>query len=190
MVVPVAMSPSSWPTRFLRWIGCDRSPLRRTCDRIEALVVLLAAVSYVPLAVLAAGYAGHLVYEAGMRARHATHARQVAAVVLTAAESTKPVAIWVPVRWTVDRRTHTGAVHVPSGTPAGATVPVWVDRGGHLTTPAPTTVQLADQALAMEVLTPLLLAQILALSLCALRFFLDARRFAKWDSEWWSIDSG
>src|SRR5215472_5484504 len=136
------MSPSTWPMRFIRWIGCDRNPLRRTSDRIEARVVLLAAVSYVPVAMLAAGYASHWVYEAGVRARHAIHAQQVAAVVLTAAASTKPTAtVWVPVRWTIDSRTHTGAVHVSPGTPGGAMVRVWVDQSGHVTTPPPTAVQ-------------------------------------------------
>jgi hypothetical protein len=40
------------------------------------------------------------------------------------------------------------------------------------------------------VFTPLLLAQILALSLWALRWYLDRQRLAKWDSEWGLIDSG
>jgi hypothetical protein len=190
MAFSLVMSPSTWPMRFIRWIGCDRNPLRRTSDRIETRVVLLAAVSYVPVAVLAAGYASHRVYEAGVRAQHAIHLRHVAAVALTAAESIRPATVGVPVRWTIDGWTQTGALHRSYGTPRGAVVRVWVDQSGHITTPPLTTVQLEDQVLTIKVLMPLLLAQAFALSLYTFRWYLDKRRFAKWDSEWRLIDPG
>ncbi len=189
MAFSLVTNPLTWPTRLVRWLGCDRNPMRRTSDRIEARVVLLAVVGYIPLAMLVASYASHRMYEAGVRAQHVIHARQVAAVVLTAAVSTKPTATaWVPIRWTIDSRTHTGTAPVPYGVPGGATVRVWVDRSGRVTTPPPTTVQLKDQVLTIKVLTPLLLAQLLVLSLCALRWYLDRQRFARWDSEWGLIN--
>lgn len=188
MAVPVATNPATWPARFSRWLGCDRNPLRRTSDRIEARLVFLAAISYLPLAMLAGSYAGHWVYQAGVRAQHVVHARPVTAVVLTTAESSNPIApVRVPVRWTIDGQTHTGATPVPYRTPAGATLRIWVDRSGHLTPPPPTASQLEGQVLAIRVFTPLLLAEIIALSLCALRWYLNRWRFARWDSEWWLI---
>jgi hypothetical protein len=188
MTSPLATS-ASWQARLLRWIGCDPNPLRRTTERIQAWVVLLVIVSYVPLAMAAAGYAGHLVHEAGLRAQRAPHPRQVAALVLTAAEAARPTAaVSVPARWTIGSRTRTGAVSVPFGTLAGAVVRVWVDRSGHLAMPPPTTAQLNDQVLTAKVVTPLLTAELLALSLCALRWYLNRRRLAKWDSDWWSVD--
>lgn len=188
MAVPVAANLSTWPTRFRRWLGCDRNPLRRAPDRIEARLVFLAAVSYIPLAMLAGSYVSHSVYEAGVRAQHVVHGRPVTAVVLTAAESSNPIApVRVPIRWTIDGQTHTDATSVPYRTRAGATVRVWVDRSGHVTTPPPTTSQLAGQVIAIRVFTPLLLAEIIVLSLYALRWYLDRWRFARWDSEWWLI---
>lgn len=186
MAIPEATGPLTWPARFRRWLGCDRNPLRRASDRIEGRLVFLAAISYIPLAMLAGSYVSHWAYEAGVRAEHVAHARPVTAVVLTTAESSNPIApVRVPVRWTTDGHTHTGATLVPYRTPAGATVRVWVDRSGHVSTPPPTTSQLDGQVLAIRVFTPLLLAEVLVLSLCALRWYLDRRRLARWDSEWW-----
>jgi hypothetical protein len=149
----------------------------------------LVIVSYVPLAMVAAGCAGRWAREAGVRALHAPQPRQVAAVVLTATQATKLAATaWVPARWTIGSRTRTGAVPVPNGTPAGAIVRVWIDRSGHVTTPPLTAAQLGDQILTAEVVTAVLTAEFLALSLCALGWYLNKRRLARWDTDWWSID--
>lgn len=194
MTFRLARSPSTWSTwsaRLVRWLGCDRNPLRRTSDRFEARVMILAAVGYLPLAMLAAGYASHWVNEAGVRARHVVHARLVTAVVLTEAHSTYPMAaVWVPVRWIIGDRTHTGSTPVPYGTRRGVTVQVWVDRSGDITTPPPTTAQLDGQVLAVRMFTPLLVAELIALSLWALRWYLDRQRLARWESEWCLIDPG
>lgn len=182
-------STSRWQARFLRWSGWDPNPLRRTTERIQAWAVLLVIISYVPIAMAAAGYAGHWAREAGVRAQHAPHPRQVAAVVLTAADATRPVpAVWVQARWAIKSRTRTGQVPVPPDTPAGAVVRAWVDRNGHLTSPPLTTAQLNDQVLTVQVVTAVLTAELLGLSLCALRWHLTRRRLAQWDSEWRSID--
>src|SRR5260370_41276806 len=109
MASPPMMRPSTWLIRFVRWIGCDRSSLRRTSDRMQAWVMLLTLVGYVPLAILTAGAAGHCLYVAGVRAQHADQPRPAAAVVLAAAEATKPLAgVWVPVRGSIDRGAHVG----------------------------------------------------------------------------------
>lgn len=189
MTPSLATSTSRWLAWFLRWIGSDPSPLRRTSERMQARVVLLVIVSYLPLAMVAAGYAGHWAREAGMRAQHAPRPRQVAAVALTAAQATKLVAaVRVPARWTIGSRTRTGMVPVPYGTPAGAVVRVWVDRSGHVTRPPLTTAQLNDQSLTAKVVTAVLTAELLALSLCALCWYLSKRRLAQWDTDWWSIN--
>jgi hypothetical protein len=189
MTSQLATSTSRWQGRLLRWIGCDLNPLRRTTERIEAWVVLLVIIGYVPLAMVAAGYAGHWARAAGVRAQHAPLPRQVAAVVLAGAGATKPpAAVWAPARWMIGGRTRTGQVPVPYGTPVGAVVRVWIDPGGHVTRPPLTTAQLNDQVLAAEVITPVLTAEFLALSLCAFRWYLNRRRLAQWDSDWRSID--
>lgn len=184
-----AASTPGWQARLLRWAGYDLNPLRRTTERLEAWAVLLVIIGYVPLALVAAGCAGHWARGAGVRAQHDPRPRQVAAVVLAAAPATKPpAAVWVPARWTIGRQARTGAVSVPYGTQAGAVVRVWVGRSGQVTTPPLTTAQLNDQVLTAEVVTPVLTAEILALSLCALHWYLNRRRLAQWDSDWRSID--
>src|SRR5260370_11003258 len=126
MASPPMMRPSTWLIRFVRWIGCDRSSLRRTSDRMQAWVMLLTLVGYVPLAILTAGAAGHWLYEAGVRAQHADQPRPAAAVVLAAAEATKPVAVvWVPVRWTSHRRAQSGTSPASYGTRAGTMLRLW-----------------------------------------------------------------
>lgn len=189
MTSPLATSMSRWLARVLRWIGSDPNPLRRTSERVQARMVLLVIVGYVPIAMVMAGFAGHWAREAGVRAQHAPRPRQVAAVVVTAAQATKPAAaVWVPARWTVGNRTHTGEVPVPYGTPAGAVMRIWVDRSGQVARPPLTIAQVNDQVLTAQVVTAVLTAESLALSLYGLCWYLNRRRLAQWDADWWSIN--
>lgn len=188
MTSPLTASASTWPVRMLRWIGCDRNPLRRTADLIEAWAILLVLVSYLPLSVLAAGLAGHQVRQAGTAAQDGPRPRPASAVVLTAAESTNPMAtVWVPARWRTGGRVRTGELPVRYGTPAGAIVRIWVDQDGRLATPPLTGGQLKDQVLTIEIIVPVLLAQFFALSLGGLRWQLNRRRLARWESDWRAI---
>jgi hypothetical protein len=94
---------------------------------------------------------------------------------------------WTLARWTANGRLRTGAVPAAAGTPAGSTVPVWLDRAGHVHLPALTPAQtgrrvVADASMALAGLAVLL---VLA-ALIGLRF-LDRRRLAAWDTAWQAV---
>jgi hypothetical protein len=72
----------------------------------------------------------------------------------------------------------------PSGTTAGSTVPVWVDRAGQLTDPLLGPTQLATRAcLAGEVAVGILAIALIAVGRLV-RWILDRRRMAAWDADW------
>ena len=124
--------------RAVRGLWPDRNPLRRTMDRVEAMVAGGLVIAFLAGGPLAAVAAGHAVYSAGSRTAHAQQAtwRQVPAVLLAAAPPAgfRQDQVTVPARWTgPDGTRHTGTVPVPAGTRAGHPVMVWVDAAGRLT---------------------------------------------------------
>jgi hypothetical protein len=185
----LAASGPGWQARLLRLTGCDRNPLRRTSERVQAWLTLLVIAGCLPLALAVAGYAGLLAHQAGVRAQHAPRPWQVRAVLLTTAPAARPVAkIRVPVRWLTGSIARTALVPVPPSTAAGTTVRVWVDPGGHLASPPPTDAQLNTQVLATKMSAAVLTAGLAVLSLWPLRWYLTRRRLAQWDSDWRSAD--
>jgi len=78
----------------------------------------------------------------------------------------------------------TGLLFAPSGTTAGSTVPVWVDRAGQLTNSPLGPAQLATRAcLAGEVAVGILAIALIAVGRLV-RWILDRRRMAAWDADW------
>lgn len=182
---------TSRAARVVRGLWPDRNPLRRTIDRVEALVVAGLAVAFLAGAPLAAAAAGHLVYVFGSRTVDAQRAawHQVPAVLLAAAPTSGYAADpEVQARWTApDGARRTGAVLARPGQRAGSTVMVWVDAAGRLTGPPLQASQVHSQAVLAAILAPVVLG--LAL-LCAGQLascLLDRRRLAAWDAEWRAI---
>ena len=127
--------------RAVRGLWPDRNPLRRTMDRVEAMVAGGLVIAFLAGGPLAAVAAGHAVYSAGSRTAHAQQAtwRQVPAVLLAAAPPAgfRQDQVTVPARWTgPDGTRHTGTVPVPAGTRAGHPVMVWVDAAGRAHRPS------------------------------------------------------
>jgi hypothetical protein len=178
--------------RLARRLGLDRNPLRRRTDRIQACLgagLLLAFLIGAPfLAMAAARWAGH-VGTAEQRAQRAWH--EVTAVLLRSAPA--PVVFasgleggtWVPARWTApDGRAHTGEIEVSTGLASGTKIPIWVTAAG-LPTGPPLTQRAVTARVVMAVLvTPFLLAAVLACLAGIGRWVLDRRRLAGWDAAW------
>ncbi|MFJ9012689.1 hypothetical protein [Streptomyces canus] len=89
------------------------------------------------------------------------------------------------VRWTDrDGTVRTGTARVTSGTPVGATVRVWVDRGENLAIPpmdafkARTTGWFVGSMTALGVVVGVYAAQ------AGVLLALDRRRYVQWDAEW------
>jgi hypothetical protein len=150
---------------------------------------MLVLVLGLPVAALSAGLTA---YESSMRTVQAQSAqRQEVTARLTSNGKgvTTDGKQQARVRWTDDGGTvRTGTTLVKSGTPKGATVRVWVDRDGGLTTPpmselnATTTGWFAGGMAAIGVGAGFYAAR------AGMRHVLDRRRYAQWDTEWDSVE--
>ena len=175
--------------RAVRGLWPDRNPLRRTLDRVEAVVVGGLAVAFLAGAPLAAVVVGHAAYSIGSRTAHAQQAawHQVPGVLL----ATAPVSGYghyqatVLARWTAPNGTrHTGTIPVPPGARAGRTVMVWVDTAGRLTGPPLQLSQVRGQAALATMLTPIAVGFILLCTGALVHAVLGRQRLAAWDADW------
>jgi len=170
----------------------DGNPLRRTADRVEAVIIAgLIAVFLcgAPLAGLAAGQAAAA---GGLRIERAQAAwHRVTAVLLRKVPESihpmfqVPLEPLVPARWrTPDGTARTGEVYAPAGAAAGSTVTVWIDGSGR---PTVSPLQGGDviEATALAAsLAAVAVAAVLALLGLLARWVLDRRRLAAWEARW------
>ncbi len=171
----------------------DRNPLRRTADRIEAVLIAGLIAAFLCGAPLAALAAAHSAGAAGLRAEHAkARWHQVPAVLLQdapriahAVRSQPSLEALIPARWTAPGgAVRTGQVYAPGGARAGSTVLVWTDGSGRLTgSPLRTSEVTGQAAVAASLATMIVGAVLVALGLLA-RWALDRRRLAAWDAHW------
>ena len=177
-------------TRVIRGLWPDRNPLRRTVDRVEALIVGGLAVAVLvgaPLAALAAGYAS---YSYGARAAYAQQAaawHRVPAVLLVAAPTYGYTGYEPMVRaeWTAPGRLRrTGGVPAPPGERAGSTVRVWVDAAGRLTEPPLQPWQVRGQAAMAAIGAPVVLGLVLLCAGVLAHYLLGRRRLTAWEADW------
>jgi hypothetical protein len=174
--------------RATRLLWPDRNPLRRTVDRVEALIMAALTIAFLVAAPLAVTVTWHVVYGAGVRTarteRRSWH--QVRAILLArpaaAGFSGQPEA---PARWTAPRGTRLGGlVPASAGALAGSTVDVWTDPAGRQTGPPLTSAQVRGQAAVAATIAPALLGLTLLGIGIAARGLLGRRRLAAWDDEW------
>jgi hypothetical protein len=187
--------PAEWRAGLARRLGLDHNELRRTSDRLEAWLMLLLIVAFVPLAVLATSAVAHSVGNAGARElRPGVPLRQVTAVLLPGAPAagaspTGSAWSWEPARWTADGVTHTGNVPIAPGTPPGMTIPIWVNPAGQAQLPPLTAAQVKARAALAAVVTPPVVALLLWLAWRGLRWRLDRHRLASWARAWSQVES-
>jgi hypothetical protein len=186
------MRQGRWLSRVVRGRRPDRNPLRRTSDRVETYLLaglFVAAAAGAPFAAQAASQqaysAAHRAQQAQLASRH-----QVRAVLTQAAGSAASayaLSTEVPVRaaWTsVTGTKRTGQVMAESGTPKGASVTVWTDPAGNLTSPPLLPSQVAGQA-DMAAFGAVAGIGLLYLSGAGIaRYVLYRRRMAAWDADW------
>jgi hypothetical protein len=186
--------------RSLRRFTLGSGPLKRVSDRIQLIGRLLVVLSFLvapPLAVAAATVtATHLSTVAAQEASERTHTRAVL-LVDAPPPSTANVendgyssarvparAVW-PIPGGSSRR---GTVLAEPLTPAGTSVPIWLDRRGEVTRPPLDAARIpAAAALTGALLlvgAPLAVWSAYVL-LCAT---LDARRDRRWSEEWATVE--
>jgi hypothetical protein len=172
--------------RAARGLWPDRNPLRRSLDRVEAVIVAGLAAALLAGAPVAAVTASHLVYNAGSRTVSAQRSwHQERAVLLASASAPGQFGTTVRAWWAGpagERRT--GMVPVLADAIAGSTVMVWVDGSGRLTDLPLQRSQVQVQVVLAALLAPVLLGLLLGAVSLLVHGALGRRRLAAWDAEW------
>ena len=185
-----------WFRRRVRGMGWGRNPLRRTSDRIEALLSLLLLGLMLVVGPWAAFRAAHAAYRDNVRttAWQIRHRFQVDAVLLEDArqetgDSSSPPPEKVPAiaQWTgVDATVHTGAVFADNGSRAGTAVRIWIDDRSLVSGPPSRSSPRTDAA-AVALLVLGGIAGGLAGIRRIIRWQLDRRRIRAWQLEWTTV---
>lgn len=181
--------------RLARRLGCDRNPLRRRSDLIEAWFLPVVIVVFLALGPLVAGATGLWVRADNVAAHRAQLSwHRVTAVLLQASPGplmsdggANSWVVWTPARWAVDGRLRFGNVPAAAGTRAGSAVPVWLDRAGKVRVPALTVAQAGDRVVVAASMALAALAVLLAGLALVGRRILDRRRLAGWEAAWQSV---
>ena len=173
----------------VRGLWPDRNPLRRTVDRVEAMIVGGLAAVFLAGAPLTAVAAWHTAYSMGSRVARTQQAawHQVPAVPLATvpASGYGQYEATVRARWTApDGTRHTGTIPVLQGATAGRTVLVWVDAAGRLTGPPLQFSKVRLQAALAALLAPTIVGFVLLYAGELAYGVLDRRRLAAWDADW------
>jgi len=179
-------------SQLARRLGLDGSPLRRRTDKIAvclaALLVVVFLLGAPVVSMVAIGAAGRMA--AGQQVTRSW--RQVSAVVQKAAPAPPAWELsgytWVRARWTApDGRARAGQIPVSTAVAVGQTVRVWVDAAGTPTGPPPNPgAVIADQA-AAALAAVVTLGVTLVCLMCAVRWALNRRRLANWETEWAAV---
>ncbi|HBW19177.1 MAG: hypothetical protein ACLQK8_22775 [Streptosporangiaceae bacterium] len=180
--------------RRSRTLGWDGNPLRRRVDRLEAVMVAGLIVLFLVGAPTLVMLIGHWVRDAGTAQQRAEAGwRQVTATVqrgpARASDFSAPAgAVEMLARWAApDGRSRSGWIPVSSGTAAGSSARVWVDRAGTPTGPPISGTQLQGRVAITGLLTTYVLALLLALAGSTGRSMLYRRRLASWEAEWHGV---
>jgi hypothetical protein len=182
-------------TRLSRRLGSDHNPLRRRLDRAEAWLVLAVIAAFLIMSPLVAGAVAQWVHSDNAAARLVQRSwHQVPAVLqqatpgpLMSGNGANSWVVWAPALWTAGGQPHAAQVPVTSGTKAGSTVPVWLDRAGDVRTPPLTAGQVGDRVLVAALIALTALAALLACLARFGRWELDRRRLASWEAAWLSV---
>ncbi len=188
-------TPTMTWRRLIRRPGRDRNPLRRRSDVIEAWLlpaVIIALMVLGPLVAASAGLLARADNAAVHRARLSWHRTE--AVLLQAAPGplmsdggANTWLVWTPARWTTGGRQWLGQVPAAAGTRAGRSVPVWLDRAGHVQAPPPTAAQARQHVVGAAAIAVGALAVLLAGLAMLTRRLLNWRRLAGWEAAWRSV---
>jgi hypothetical protein len=179
--------------RALRWFTLGSGPLKRRSDRVQVLgrvVVVLALLAAAPLGVVATEVTrGSMESAAAVQVaqRHPARAVVLEDTVPAAQEAGDPGTSFATVQATwraPGGHPRQGALLVPTGTVAGTTVPVWVDRSGELTTAPMDQDSIDVTGFAAGVVATVAVPLVAWVAYCMLSTVLDAHRRRRWAQEW------
>lgn len=187
---------NSPPARLARWLGLDRNPLRRTCDRVEGALRLLALLGVI-VAVITGINMGLRAYRDGVRVeQEQRRARQQVPAVLVQDSSRPgmaPVGGVIPGRaraeWKApDGSTRRGLVAVDPTHRAGDTVMIWIDRRGDLTRPPQDRGATTAAAISSGFAVPLAAVAFSTVLLVTTRMVNQRRAARRWEAEWTIVE--
>jgi len=181
--------------RFARWLGLDRNPLRRRCDRVEAVVRLVAVLGIVA-AIVSGVMLGMREYGKGLKteAEQARTRHQVVAT-LTGNVTTPRLSVagaavghaqatWVAPNGTV----RAGVIEVSPNRNAGETVRIWTDDKGVITPRPQDRETTVVAALTVGTGIPLAATAILALLVTCTRLLNQRRARRVWEAQWTVVE--
>ncbi len=180
----------SFVLRPMMWPGLralSRNPLVRAADRVESVVVMLAA-AVVVVAVACAGALGTMVYGARTQ-MYAEQAQTRHAVVAIAAEDSKTTATPQTVVTTVYARWHLNGIDDAAEliwrkpVKAGDPLPIWVDDHGNRVAPPSAVSRAAMDAITVAVIAWLCVVLAVAAAVSIVRTRTGRMRDAQWDRE-------
>jgi hypothetical protein len=173
--------------------------MRRTTDRIQALLRVVLLTLLVIGGPTVTAYAGHAVYASVARAARAQAMawHRIPAHILR----TEPVAtLWqrpdttgpatLSVRWTTPQGTsRTGEIPGRADATPGRLTAVWINKAGRLTAPPLSRTDVVERVI--EVVAVIAAALILLLSAIswAASLVLDRYRLARWEAEWLAVEA-
>jgi hypothetical protein len=172
-----------WPV--LRLFG--RNPLIRTSDRIEAIVVTLAALAVI-FAAACAEALGTAVHDARaqMYTEQAETRHPIVAVAVEDSKKTatpETTASTVYARWKVNGANHTGVLSWDDDVSAGDLIQIWVDAGGNrVGQPSPIS-RAGTDAVSVAIVTWLSVVLAVTGAVCAVRVQTSRTRDAQWERE-------
>lgn len=193
-VATMAAPTTRW-MRLARRLGCDGNPLRRRSDRIEARLLPAAIAIFLALSPLVVGVTGMWIRADNAAARHAQLSWHPVTAVLVQAAPGPEVSdngantwiVWTPARWTVDGRQRVGDVPAVSGSRAGSTETVWLNRAGKVQMPPLTAGQVGNLILTVASIALVVLAMLLVGLAILIRRALERRRLAAWETAWLAV---
>jgi hypothetical protein len=184
--------PTTTWTRLGRRLGMDDNPLRRRSDLLAAWqwpAALAFFLILAPLAMAAGNWWAHSGATSAQAAARSWHEvpgvldQAVPGPVMPANGSDSWIT-WTPAHWSDAGQQHSGLVPAVSGTWAGQTVPVWLNRSGQVQMPPLSGGQVHYRVAGTELgVLGLLAAGLMGLGLAG-RLVLNRRRLASWENAW------
>jgi hypothetical protein len=184
--------PTTVRTRLGRRLGMDGNPLRRRSDLLAAWLWPAAIALFLvlaPLAMAAGNWWAHSGASPAQTAARSWH--EVPGVLdqavpgpLMPANGADSWMTWTPAHWSEAGQELSGLVPAVSGTPAGRTVPVWLNQAGKVQMPPLSGGQVHYRVIGTELGSLGLLAVGLAGLGLAGRLVLNRRRLDRWENAW------
>lgn len=180
----------SFVIRPMTWPGLrvmSRNPLVRASDRVESVVIMLAAVA-VLVAAAGMGAVGTMVYSAQAQ-MYAQQAQTRHAVMATAVENSKTVATpqtmvtTVYARWQLNGADAAAELTWNGPVTAGERLPIWVDDQGNRVTRPALASRAAAEAITVAVIGWLSVVLAVVHGASTVRIRANRMRDAQWDHD-------